>query len=375
MFPLPAPVQPPAPTPVTAADLRLLVRLVRGDHTRVSRMLAERPDGLDRLARIAIRGGLSVVLLRALSASSLHVTPALVAAMEDRRRRQHRRQKRLMETLDRLARHLEKANLPFILLKGPYLAARFYGDVDGREFLDIDLLVPSRARIRACGLLTESGFRRGSRVFLGDILTSVFVHGFDFVADEANLDLHWALSRHVSLHLNEQAIWSRRAGCSLAGRRYAVLGDGDEVVFAVLGLMRDIERARPKMKSLLDLLQIVAAVDARLEWEDLLHRARWEGTRGPLVNVLSLCLELADVHDLAPRLTTALSRQRVRRVGVHDGSSPLRFWPRHLGLGNKLWVARAYDSSLAEWLLWWTASLPFRVAVHRWRKGPAPFSP
>jgi len=365
----------PSVLPATAADLRLLVRLVRSDPAGVERALACRPDAVDVLARLAIRGGLSVVLLQALDRMPLlraSLVPELLQALQERQQRQERRREQLLQALDEIAKRFDTSGQSFILLKGPYLATRFYGDLAAREYLDIDLLVPRRDRARACGLLSAAGFRRGSRTFLGEALTSVFVHGFDFVADGVNLDLHWALSRHLSLRLDEDAMWNRRGRCQVAGRTYNVLGDADEVIFAVLGLMRDIERARPKLKNLLDLVQILAATDAELDWRGLL--VAQDGTRGPLVNVLGMCLDLADAHDLAPRLSLALSTEQSRRIPAPMTSQPLRFAPHYLGLGNKLWVARAYDSSLPGWLMWWAMSLPFRVAAHRWRGSPGPFN-
>jgi hypothetical protein len=353
-----------------AEDIRLLVRLAQGDFADAERCLRSRSASLDELAETASAHGLSVVLLRALEGSPLRaaLSSPCIQALEDRRRRQETRSQILLEALASLAERFASSGQPFVLLKGPYLAARFYGDVRGREFVDLDLLVPRADRGRALRLLAAAGYRRRSRSLFGSGLTSFFVHGFDFAAGNAYVDLHWDLSRHPSMHLDEPKVWGQRSSYPVDGRSYAVLSDEHEVLFAALSLLRDLERGRPKIKNVVDLIQIVAATDAEIDWEALLESSRSDGTFGPLVNVLGLCLDVADAHDLAPSLSAALARHADRRVRARCTDSPLRFRPARFGLGNKLWSARVHDTTLAAWLLWWATSLPFRVAVHRWRR-------
>jgi hypothetical protein len=354
----------------TAEDIRLLVRLVRRDGAGIERCLRTRSAPLDALAKTATVHGLSVVLLRALEGSPLRtaLSPRCIEALEDRRRRQETRSQILLKALTGLADRFASAGQQFVLLKGPYLASRFYGDPGGREFVDLDILVPRADRTRAFHLLTAAGYERRSRALLSTGLTSFFVHGFDFASGNAYVDLHWCLSRHPSLHIEEHAIWGRRSSYPVCGRSYAVLSNDHEVVSAALSLLRDLERGRPKIKNVVDLIQIVTAIDAEIDWEAFLQGARSEGTFGPLVNVLGLCLDVADAHDLAPQLSAALSGHTDRQVPARCADSPLQFTPVRFGLGNKLWSARVHDTPPAAWFLWWATSLPFRVAVHRWRR-------
>jgi hypothetical protein len=355
---------------VVAEDIRLLVRLAQGDFAGAERCLRSGSPSLDELAETATAHGLSVMLLRALEGSPLRsaMSRPSIEALEDRRRRQEMRSRVLLEALASLAERFTSADQPFVLLKGPYLAARFYGDVRGREFVDLDLLVPLADRGHAFRLLAAAGYHRRSRSLFGVGVTTFFVHGFDFAAGNAYVDLHWCLSRHPSLHIEEPNVWKQRRPYPVDGRSYPVLSDEHEVLFAVLSLLRDLERGRPKIKNVVDLIQIVAATDAEVDWEALLESSRSEGTFGPLVNVLGLCLDVADAHDLAPRLSGALASHADRRVSARCADSPLQFLPARFGLGNKLWSARVHDTTPAAWFLWWATSLPFRIAVHRWHR-------
>ena len=358
----------------SAADIDLLARILRGDHEGAARYLGSRQESIETFLELVAAGGLSIVFLRALQDSPLRRDfPACgLAALEDRRRRQIARSDEFLAELERLADRFAAAGQPFMLLKGPYLAARFYGDLHGREFVDLDLLVPSPDRARAFSLLAAAGYARKSRVLLGERLTCHFVHGFDFVKDGIQVDLHWCLSRHPSFRVDEAAIWGARQSYAVGAHRYDVLSDEHEVVLAVLSLLRDLERGRLKIKNLVDLLRVLAVLDAQLDWNAFLEARRGDATLGPTVNLLALCLDVGEARALVPRLESALTRHVSRRVPVPAAATPSVFAPAFAGLGNKWWCARVYDASLAQWLLWWAASLPFRFAVHhRRRRAPA----
>jgi len=352
---------------MSVMELRLLVRILSRDAAGVARCLEGWPELVGALAESCNRSGLSVVFLRALDDSPLRsaLTSQRIERLNEALNRQKERQRACGQALLSLAELLASGKQPFILLKGPYLASRFYGSTGGREYVDIDLLVPRADRSKTCVLLRNAGFHRRSRVLLGEGLTSFFVHAFDFRWRAVQVDLHWALSRHPSLHVDERRLWAMRGSFEIEGRSYDVLSDEHEVIFAALSLLRDIERGRPKPKNIIDLIQIAKATDSRLDWDVVLSAA--DGTAGPLVNVLGQCLEIADARDLAPNLAAALARHGKSFVPALPATAdtPLLFRPVRLVLGNKLWTARVYETSLPSWLFWWGISLPFRLAVHR----------
>ena len=354
------------------ASIRLLVRLLRPDAAGIRRCLEERRGVLDELAAVALNEGLSVALLRALAGSVLtqQLSKERQVAMAKRRDRQATRYVVLVKGLARVARMFEAAGVPFMLLKGPHLAARFYGDPQGREFVDVDILIRRADRRRAFGILEQAGFARRSRVSSTNHLRRSLCT-VSLVADGVNVDLHWSLSRHPSFRVDETRIWERKKVFLLGDRSYGVPSDEDEVTLEVLALLRDIARGRPKIKNVADLIQVVATIDPTMAWDALFASGRSNGTYGPLVNVLSLCLDVADAHDLAPRLTATLARHSGRRVPSAPAGAPWCVPPARAGFANKLWAARSHDAGLGSWFVWWAISLPFRRAVHGWRRPAA----
>jgi hypothetical protein len=353
---------------MTREDLRLILRLARGDAPAVARLAAARTAPLDDLADHALAEGLAGILLAGLSTpppgAPLIVSRSRLEALRARADRQAARTTRHLEALARISDVFEAADLPVALLKGPYLAARFYGDPAARESVDLDLLVRQADRARAAERLASIGYARRSRVVGSEALTARFVHAFDYASPTTYLDLHWCLSRHPPVHVDEARLWASCGPWDVGGRVCTVLGIEHDVVLASLAFLRDVERGRPKAKSVIDLVQIVAAADAQLDWNAVFSRARMECTHGPLVHVLSFCLDVAGARDLAPRLDAALAGQVAPRAEVPT-SVPFVLPPAVGHLGHKRWAAHAYGAGWIRWLLWWGLSLPFRLAVHR----------
>jgi hypothetical protein len=343
--------------------------LLRRDDERAARCVAGRAEPLDTFLDFVVAHRLSVTVLAALAGSALRsaFSADRIAALERAREAQRTRSRLLLEELERVADRFQRAGQRFLLLKGLYHATRFCGGLDGREFVDLDQLVPRGDRARAFRLLAEAGYRHKSGTFGGVGLTCFFVHGFDFANGRAKIDLHWTLSRHPSFRIDEEALWQQRQSYPVNGRSYDVLSDEDDLMLALLSLLRDIERGGGKIRNVVDLLRMAEAFDADVDWDAFWAARREEGTLGPALNVLALCVDLAAVP--CPRLRSALAQLDGRRVRPALTPSPLLFAPTRFGLGNKLWSARVHDTAFPVWLLWWGASLPFRIAVHG-RKRP-----
>ena len=125
---------------------------------------------------------------------------------------------------------LGSAGVEAVLLKGPALARRLYGECETRGYSDIDLLVPHRDLVSARGALVALGYADGGAA-----------HGIDDVAgikhaevwvrageagDPVLIDLHWRLDR---CEAPDDLIWGAlvagRGSINIRGEEVAVLGD------------------------------------------------------------------------------------------------------------------------------------------------------
>jgi hypothetical protein len=275
------------------------------------------------------------------------------------------RQEALARELVAVANVFAAAGQEFILLKGAYLAIRFFGGIDRRPFFDLDLLVSRDKLAEAQRLLKGSGYARKSAVLLNETLTTYFTHAFDFTKRGVGVDLHWALSANAAHQLDYDAIWQRRQNFVLFNRNFSVLSDEYEVVFSLISIFKDIERGAARLKSFVDLYFILSGLGPRIDWERFVENRRREKILKISVNVLALFLDLFDCRDRFPVVAQLVARERALVKGV-SSENAAAFLEASLGaLQNKRWAAGVYECSRVQLFLWWLASLPFRLMVHR----------
>ena len=273
-------------------------------------------------------------------------------------------QERLVRELLEISRLLTSTGHDFMLLKGPYVATRFFGSIDRRQFCDLDLLIKREDLAAVERLLRASGYVRKSSVLISRTLTTHFTHALDFAKQSAALDLHWFLSANAAHSLDYDCIWRTRQTFVLRNHTFSVLSDEYEVVFSVISIFKDLERGVARLKGFVDLYFILAALSRSIDWEQFLNRRKRERIERICVAVFTLLLDVFNCSDKFPELATVVARKRdlLERVSLEDFEFLLTASPGTLI--NKLWAADLYDCSRLHVLLWWIVSLPFRLAVH-----------
>jgi hypothetical protein len=287
--------------------------------------------------------------------------------LERRRRRQAAAQRARLDDLDRLARVLSDVGVGCLLLKGAYLAQRFYGGVHRRAWTDLDLLIQRRDLARVHRLLQGEGFRRLSTVLLSDRLCARFTHGFDYARDDCRIDLHWSLGVSAAYSLDDAALWGDSQAFAIDGlsRESRVLCDDHCLMALLVSFFEDLQRGAGKLKSLVDVHRVLGS--ARPHWGTFFERRRGEGTEGACRAALALYLRwlgpTAGDSDLAEALGgLAGSAAPEELLGASRGSA-----------ANRRWAARHTDASRAATLRWWLVGLPFRLAVYRPGRWKAPW--
>jgi len=298
--------------------------------------------------------------------------PAVWAARVVKAARQQRaRQERLVAELARAAAVFDGAGIDYMLLKGPYLADRFYGGTTNRSFIDLDLLVHRDELERAGRTLESAGYAEKSRLILGVPLMARFAHAFDYATtietphgqEAVTIDLHWALSIHPSFRIGYERIWREQSVWLLQGRKFAVLSDEDEVLVSILTVLRDGERGAARLKLFVDLFHILQVTSGHIDWARFFERRASEGLLRPSLGVLDLFFELLQCRPLFPALADALEARRSKMPSVSKKEWLLR--PAALPVRHKMWSASLYECSPVLSLAWWSASLPFRLMVYQ----------
>ena len=253
---------------------------------------------------------------------------------------------RLVYWLRGLRLAFSEAGIDCLLLKGPHLAERFYGDLAQRTFDDIDLLVRPD-RVEPClHLLAKLGFSNPTPRYplpwgLSWLLRGL-THGTSQRRGELAVDVHWALRCHPSFAIDDARIWATREGFTLPGRgeeHMHVPADEYVLVLTVLGIFDDLSRLLLPVKGLIDAFLILRAVDSIVDWSDFLSRRRAERLHAIVVDVLTMIVELFAARELLPRLVAALETQ---------GTTGSRSLKVTRGPANRLGVIWSYRLQLYD---------------------------
>lgn len=303
---------------------------------------------LSRLPRTGARAGASVSLL--------------LEGLRTRHEWQVEKSQAACRDLEELSQLFRSADCDFLLLKGLYLAQRFYQALDRRTFWDIDLLVTPAARPLAQRLLRDAGFQRTSGLLFGERLSTRFTHGFDFVRPGCKVDLHWALATHPSFAINYEELWARASSYELCGSGVRVLDDEMMVASGLVSTFEDIQRGAFRMRSFVDLFMMLEELDSRLDWSRFFDRRRDEGLRKLCAAVAQIFIGTFEVSHSFPRFSKA-----VDAIGVlHPGEEIVEklLSGSAVTAGHKRWAFSLYETSVLGTFGWWLLSLPFRIAVH-----------
>jgi hypothetical protein len=351
--------------------LAVVTQLLKGNHDSAKCILQDTAQ-LSEFLNFIERQGLRLCFFSLLEGSA--VREALPRAFWEQQRRFSLRQWVTQEILVRELAHLSSllaaAGHEFISLKGPCLAARFWGGIDRRTFSDLDILVRRQDLAAIEVLLHNAGYVRRSTVLFNIAMTSRFVHALDFVKPQATLDLHWRLTANPAHALDYESIWKQRRTFTLCNQPLSVLSDEYEVVFSLVSIFKNVERGAARLKEFVDLYFILSSVGYSLDWEQFLEHRRRERILAISVNILAMFLEVLDCRDKFAQLAAAVNRHKglLRIVSRELRQTLLEATPG--ALKNKLWAAPVYDCSAFQVFVWWFVSLPFRLAAHdaRWNR-------
>ncbi len=133
---------------------------------------------------------------------------------------------RLTQTLHGLLRLFEAHGITAIPFKGPAVAVTAYGNLDLRQFGDLDILVPERDCGAAMQLLSSQGFRlKSEAINVQEEMVRLSRCAYSFIhdADDLAVDLHWGITaameypyRAFALPLETIDVWEHVESISLA---------------------------------------------------------------------------------------------------------------------------------------------------------------
>lgn len=303
-----------AHTPAPRPEFEFLALVARPQPSleRARALLAAGFD-FDELIRLAAQHAVRPQLLKALASLGWQDVPAAARQSLERFAHAHlMRSLSFAEELCRVSRALQQAGIPFAAFKGVVLASALYGDPAGREYLDIDIVVPADRVQAAEDTLTTLGYHghQGDRAFRHAFLS--YLRQFALVSedDRFTIDLHWGFSgAYVPFPLAPEDIWSDLASIEFGGRTVPVLSDAD------LALLLAGHGTKEQWRALGWIGDFALLIERRtaLDWAEIHRRAEARGCAGSVTLGALLARDLLGIDLPAELASLAVADKRSAR--------------------------------------------------------------
>lgn len=347
--------------------LKLLGYIVKEDRQGAARLLKSEDMDFVSFNKFAWGNHIAGTLYSILSVSELRTLfpRELLEGFKASYLEQWTKNERLLKEISSLSEIFDGAGTDVIFLKGPFLAERFYGNIDRRAISDIDLLVKKEEIDVINRMLEEYGYLRKSFIFPYRALAVYFTHHFEYEMNGIALDLHWNLSVHFSFRIDYERLWRTNKIYEFHGKKHRVLSDEYVLVFQVLSIFRDIELGTITLKSFLDVYMILKHTGGSTDWDEFFVRRRDEQIFKIAINILDLVLCLIDCRSEFPELSYYIDWNK-KLIKARDLDHKLGLLNRSgFSFKNKIWALGLYSTSPLFSFLWWVASLPFKLPVYR----------
>jgi hypothetical protein len=278
----------------------------------------------------------------------------------------------------------------YAILKGITLAVSLYGNISGREFVDIDVIVDEDNVAAAGRILEASGYaaKYGNAEFRAAFLS--YQRQYMFVDQESKLaiELHWDFVwTGDCFPLQTSEIWQTLERISVADREIPTLGP-DELAIFLAG--HGTKEGWSSLRWMTDFAEFLVQ-NPGLDWIALYHRA--QGNRcgrsillgGLLVSTLldvNVCADLMTLINRDPHVQ-ASAKKIVRRLcqdaSVSEQQYPWSYlcerWPQRL---RACWARLStrstgdYEAMPLPLPLWrlYHVTRPFRLCIKALRMAP-----
>jgi hypothetical protein len=302
---------------------------------RIRALLHEKPDWKALLTLAEEHGVLAQLdsQLRAAAASGAPLPQEVDALLQ----RRHREQ--LMSTLGmtaemfRVLGNFAAAGVEAIIVKGPVLSVRAYGDPGVRQYADLDFLIRARDLLAATRVLTECHYESDVPV---EAMRAGKIPGeylFSKPGTRLLMELHTEQTfRYFPRPLPMEEYFARRTEVELDGNPVPALSEEDEFVLIC------IHGAKHFWERLMWVADVAAMVTrcTRLDWKMVQESARAVGAE----RMVNVALQL--VEDLLRSEIPAAAKERMKRDrGAKRVCERIKAWLPYAGAAPPNLLRRA----------------------------------
>lgn len=258
-------------------------------------------------------------------------------------------------------------NVEVIFLKGLTFTLNYYRDLGRRSISDIDILVENYNFVDpVIDVLESKSYRMKSKPIFGKKLSTYFTHHYEYQRNKYKLDLHWVLQSHYTYKLNYGKIWSTKRVFNIKDSNYIyTLSDEYELVFRVLSIFIDIQLGTIRIKSFIDLYEILKKDHNDIDWNEFFDARKNEGINKITINIIDILLCIFDCYEEFPILYKIIQSKSDNLIYKDKDCKFDLLSVSHFSFKNKYYTFRLYDSHLILAILWWLVSLPVRISIYQ----------
>lgn len=254
--------------------------------------------------------------------------------------------------LGRVGSELDRADVSWVAMKGPVLAALFYPSVGDRRYVDLDILVARRDFPTALAVVEALGYRDDIKSwrFAEDRLIGEIALRREAVTIDLHWHLHYSRRDRRPFRLVPESLLERRRSADISGVRCPVLDPVDQVLTLAFHAARSGGHKLVWMK---DIERALAGGD--VDADELVARSRQARCAGPVGLMLQRSAQLLGAN-VPPQTVDALTSWPLRATAsaVAAVSSPVPLHDRDTA--TRIVSRSARSSDLAT-----LAAVPGRV--------------
>lgn len=277
-------------------ELLLCAARTRMDETSGARLRALLESNLDwqRVLRMAERHGLIPLLYKHLKAIAQDNVPsAVMRQLHDYFLSNAARNLLLATELEEVLKLLRAEGIPVLSFKGAELAKAAYGDVTLRCFTDIDVLIKRGDLSRATEVLLARGYGSPFRMSMAHEASYLERKGEQlFIRSDADIqiDLHWAFAPHyVVANFNAERFINPQDSELSDDSLAPALSIEDLLLVLCVHNGRGFWQ---RLAWVCDIAELLAKQQRKLNWPQLIARAKTDSVLRMLLLGLSLAHEL-----------------------------------------------------------------------------------
>lgn len=255
----------------------------------------------------------------------------------------------LSRELIRVVKHLESQGIPALPYKGPALAELLYGNVTGRQFSDLDILIHARDYTRTKAALSEVGFKPG--LALSPPVESALLRtGYELTFDSVNgrnlLEIQWQiLPRFYAVDLDMEAIFARAVTQSVAGVAVRALRADDVLVTLCVHAAKHLWMQLSWLYDIATLARI-----SQIDWGSVWRQSEKLGTRR-IVGVTLLLAHRLLGAPLPPEMPRDAAAESVVAGLIPTIARSTPFDPESIDYFRRFAMTREKRSDRARF--WW----------------------